>query len=445
MIRKERAPTDKGFGVTVPRVLGRALLLLTLLTSPLFAQYARFGEQEIVPDNSSARRYAEELIFAPVREIPLTDRTFLEPYPGAPDFLYRTEIQNDHLYQLFLNEHRGRFPVYGAGSYILKRSLEDGRFVQVKVFLRTDEGFFARIFPDGRRSSMNLFINGKELYSGIPVPLRFEELLLAPFSEVVEATRHLVDWSLLRPTGTRESYKAVELMVTRARRELPFLPDAEDGAMDASGNLVYIESLAGMEQLPGFNCSGFAKWVCDGIYRTRRDSLMAIEPLKEKHRAYRGTGWTTPREEERDPYFGLDWTRNLARTIAALERGVAPEAIDPEAMDVRSVSLSNYTEDVGYPVDELRHVLYYLAVKEPGNFYLGSVNREFGSGPVLRQHSHVVVLFPYFSEAGSFEIAVLERNVETSLESLEKRYGGDYLHLVRVAADQNFDPPVFHN
>lgn len=290
---------------------------------------------------------------------------------------------------------------------------------------------------------MNLFINGKQLYSDIPVPLRFEEVLLLPFREVAEATRHLVDWSLLRPTGSAAAYGAVETMVARAREALPSLPDAEDGAMDALGELVFIESLRSMEELPGFNCSGFAKWVCDGIYQPQNGSYMRIEPLKEKHLELRGTGWTTPREDERDPYFGLDWTRNLARTLEATRRGVGLEEVHPEAMDVRSVSVANYTEDMGYAVEELRHVLYYLAVKDPGHFYLGSANREFGSAPVLRQHTHVVVLFPYFTEGGSFEVAVLERNVETSVESLEERYSGDYLHLVRVEASAEFQPPLF--
>lgn len=414
-----------------------------MVLEPLSAQYLRHQEESLFPDNSAARLYMEELIFAPVREIPRVDREFIEAYPGAPEVLYRTGEQNDHIYQLFLNDHDGRFPVYGAGSYIIKRSLENGEFVQAKIFLRTDEGFFARIFPSGGRSRMNLFINGKQLYSDIPVPLRFEEVLLLPFGEVVKATRHLVDWSLLRPTGTASAYGAVETMVDRAREALPSLPDAEDGAMDASGSLVFIESLQGMEELPGFNCSGFAKWVCDGIYESREGGYMEIEPLKEKHLGLRGTGWTTPRENDRDPYFGLDWTRNLARTLEASRRGVAAGTLHPEAMDVRSVSLASYTEDMGYRVEELRHVLYYLAAKDPGHFYLGSVNREFGSEPVLRQHTHVVVIFPYFTESGIFEVVVLERNVETSLESLEERYSGDYLHLVRVAASREFQPPAF--
>jgi hypothetical protein len=442
VIEQER---DSSKSIASPS-LGRTLLgglFLLLLLQPLFGQYLRHSEESLFPDNSAARFYLEELIFAPVREIPRVDREFVEPYPGAPEVLYRTRQQNDHIYQLFLNDHEGRFPVYGAGSYIIKRSLEDGAFVQVKIFLRSHEGFFARIFPSGGRSRMNLFINGKQLYNDIPVPLRFAEVLLLPFGEVVKATRHLVDWSLLRPTGTDAAYEAVATMVSRAREALLLLPDAEDGAMDAHGELVYIESLGAMEELPGFNCSGFAKWVCDGIYQARRGSFMEIDPLKEKHLELRGTGWTTPREEERDPYFGLDWTRNLARTLEATKRGVPPKTIHPESMDVRSVSLANYTEDMGYPVEDLRHVLYYLAVKEPGHFYLGSVNREFGSEPVLRQHTHVVVIFPYFTDSGGFEVAVLERNVETSLESLEERYSGDYLHLVRVEASGEFRPPLF--
>lgn len=439
-------PGASGRPVAPVRTVAAALffLLFILITvTPALSQYLRPGVEPIVPDNSSARFVTEERIFAGVAEVERTDREFIEPYPGAPAVLYRTAEQNGHLYQLYLNKHAGRYPVYGAGSYVIKRSLEDGRFVQVKIFLRNDENFFVRISPAGSRSRMSLVLNGKILYTEIPVPLRFEEVLILPFEEVVRSSRHLIDWSLFTQQPSTEEYRSVRRMVELAREALPNLPDAEDGAMDASGGLVFIESLRSMEELPGFNCSGFAKWVCDGIYAAETGTYMEIDPLKEKHLDLRGTGWTQPREDERDPYFGLDWTRNLARTLSAVARGVATETIHPEAADVRQVPLSNYIEDVGYPVDEVRHVLYYLAVEEPGNFYLASVNREFGSEPVLRQHTHVVVLFPYFEESGEFEVAVLERNVETSIESLERRYGKEYVHLVRVAASRRYTPPLF--
>ncbi|MFA7565651.1 MAG: hypothetical protein WCY01_01390, partial [Alkalispirochaeta sp.] len=106
---------------------------------------------------------------------------------------------------------------------------------------------------------------------------------------------------------------------------------------------------------------------------------------------------------------------------------------------------ARYVEDVGYRVESLSAVLYWLARNEPGTFYLGSVNRLFGSDPVLRQHTHVVVLFPWFDESGRFQVSVMERNVETSLSSLEKRYGKDYIHLVRVRGNPRFEPPRFQS
>jgi hypothetical protein len=113
----------------------------------------------------------------------------------------------------------------------------------------------------------------------------------------------------------------------------------------------------------------------------------------------------------------------------------------PESADVRSVSGFQYLEDVGYAVHDLGAVLYNLAVSEPGHFYIGSVNTQFGTAPVLRQHVHIAVFFPYFDEFGRFVVDVMERNVETSLESLEKRYPKDFVHLVRVRADSRFRPP----
>ena len=229
-------------------------------------------------------------------------------------------------------------------------------------------------------------------------------------------------------------------MVDPLRTALSWLPDAEVGSLNEHGELVYIESLVLQDQEPGFNCSGFAKWVADGIYGTLRDRYLSIDVLKEKHLGSRGNGFSLPLEDERDPYFGLDWTRNLARELARLD---GPVSESPEAFDVRSASPLEYIEDVGFPVMELEFALYFLAREDPGTFYFASVNRSFGTEPVLRQHTHVVVLFPYFDELGEFRVSVMERNVETSLASLRQRYGDDYIHLTRAAARPEFDPPRF--
>ena len=113
-----------------------------------------------------------------------------------------------------------------------------------------------------------------------------------------------------------------------------------------------------------------------------------------------------------------------------------------EKWDVREIPFLTYVEDVGYPVENLSFILYYLALNEPGYFYLASLNRPFGEEPALRQHFHVALLFPYFGEDGRFQEVILERTVESSMKSFIARYGRDYVHLVRVKAPADYSPPA---
>ena len=395
-----------------------------------------------VPENFEARRALRETIVAPRREVMRSGERVISQVVGAEAVRYEVRRQNGHFYLLFTNREDNGFAVYNRGSYIIKRRLDDGAFVQVKIFYRSDPGFFVRIFPEGERTVMDLYVGGVRTYHDVVLPASFGNVLIEPFAAVQRMTRDIIRWDQLQRGYPLSVYEPVAGMVETARRELPYLPDAEDGAMDADGNLVFIESLVMQDQLPGFNCSGFAKWICDGIVHPATGNFLDIEPLKEKHLDLRGHQWSRLQEDARDPYFGLDWSRNLARHLAAVgATGVREELPHPEALDVRSAPFSRYVEDVGFPVAELPRIMYFLALREPGHFYIASLNREFGQDPPLRQHVHVAVLFPYFTADGHFRTVVMERNVETSLESLERRYGEDYIHLVRVRARRDFEPP----
>ena len=78
----------------------------------------------------------------------------------------------------------------------------------------------------------------------------------------------------------------------------------------------------------------------------------------------------------------------------------------------------------------------------PGYFYLGAVNREYGSNPVLREYTHVVALFPYFDAQGRFRVAVVDRGLEEGVKLLQGRFPNDYIHLVSVQASRDFHPPM---
>lgn len=423
------------------------LVLACLLGTPLLAYTAELPLHELVPDNSEVRRRAEELMRAPDAQL----RAHAARVESQRSWDHRVRVETrderEYIYILFLNEVFGRYPVWGAGSYVVRRPLGTKNPDQVKIFLRSDPGYYLRVFPHGSRSRMDLYIADIATARNIPLPLSFEQVLREPAARILELSTRTVDWPSLFPIGGEREYRAVETMVRRAREALQYLPDAEDGAMDEHGNLVFIESLVLQDQEAGFNCSGFAKWIVDGLVEPLLGQFLSIDPLKEKHLEHRGHRWGLQQEELRDPYFGLDWTRNLALSALSLElHGTTKGATvdNPRAADVNSVAFSRYTQDVGYPVAELTRIMYLLAVSEPGHLYLASLNRPFGEGPVLRQHTHVAVLFPYFDENGVFRVAVMERNVETSLLSLTRRYNAEFVHLVRVRAHERYTPPQFN-
>ncbi|MCX7039958.1 MAG: hypothetical protein NT005_12605 [Spirochaetes bacterium] len=403
-----------------------------------------------VPENAEARMALKEAIFGSVRAAAAQPRRVIEQPASRSKVAFEADVQEGALYLVFANQAGAGFPIAGAGTFIIKRSMRDGSLLQAKVFLQPDPGCFLRISPldGGARTSMSLYLFGEPFQRDIVVPARFEGLLTAPVSRLMQLTSTAVDWPLALPPARSPADQRIARVVAALRSRLARLRDVEDGAMSRDGTFVLIadgspqRGAASKGPKGGFNCSGFAKWVVDGFIRPLTGSLTDIAWLSERDTSSRGNRWSAPREEERDPYFGLDWTRNLAR---ALEQARTGELPGPEAMDVRDVELFPYVEDVGYPVENLPTILYLLARRDPGAIYLGSVNSSPEAGAAsggIRQHHHVVVLFPYVEEPGVFRQVVMERNLETSLESMRQRYAGSFVHLVRLDSAGEFAPPA---
>jgi hypothetical protein len=59
----------------------------------------------------------------------------------------------------------------------------------------------------------------------------------------------------------------------------------------------------------------------------------------------------------------------------------------------------------------------------------------------VRAHHHIAVFFPYQDGAGAFHLVTMERNVETSTVSLQRRFPGEFVHLVRIGSEGEFELP----
>ena len=400
--------------------------------------------RRLPPEHTDIRREFLDYVSAPLVELYGLREVTRRSRVSGVDVRVSVERSDEYAYLVVVPELNGEYPLDSAGTFVLRRRRDNGTISQLKVFLRSDSGFFIRVRPDrDDRSLMSVYLANTLIHQDVPVPMGIEMIMQEPLERLLEVTAPLIVWSRFFPELDFDAYEPVRMMAERARATLHTLPDAEDGAMDETGRLVFIESLVLQDQQPGFNCSGFAKWIVDGLHMGLYGSFLPIEPLKTKRPELRGHRWSEPREDDRDPYFGLDWTRNLATAMLSAEHeGVE---IHPETADVRSVPYATYIEDVGYPVDQLEQIMYLLASREPGYFYVASVNREFGSEPRLNQHVHVAVLFPYFDHDGQFHVDVMERNVESSLQSLDDRYHNDHIHLVRIRADESYTPPLIRN
>jgi hypothetical protein len=419
------------------RVPGHLATVLVLLA--VVAAAGAASPRITIPDTAEARLALRDFIFAPIGTAArAAARTVTQQTDGLA-VRFQTERANGSLYQTFTRADRGPVRFDSAGTFIIKRDASDGSFVQAKVFLQDDPGCYARLTPQGDRTALEIVLFGRTLQRGVVLAARFETLLTAPLERIMRLAGTAVDWDMVQPAPPTAGDGGVERVAAAIRTALPRLGDAEDGAMDASGDMVFIRDGSPQVASPGFNCSGFSKWVVDGFYRPLAGVLTDIVRLKERDLGIRGNRWTGPLEEARDPYFGLDWSRHLARELA---RARSEPFDGVESADVRDAPGFAYIDDVGYAVVDLPTVLYRLARAAPGRAYLGSVNRPAPGDPSLRIHDHVVVLLPYVDARQVFRVAVFERSVETSLESLERRYSKDFVHLVRFEVHGDFEPPI---
>ena len=392
------------------------------------------------------RREFKHLITAPNNEVARQQAMILECFLTGKKVRFQVVRESDSYYFVFINEranllHGSEFPMVSAGTYIIRRDAMSGVFTQIKIFLNNDPDTFVRIAPHNEGSILEFSLFNSMVYRNILIPMSIDRLITEPFETIVKLSEYIINWNMLYAFYNETENKLVMNISREIDKRLHTLNDSDDGAQAWNGDFVFIRN---NEPNPGkgFNCSGFAKWVADGIYSAKNHSpsggnrLMDIEVLKKKHLDTRKDTLALAYENERDPFFGLDWTRNIAMTI--YEHNNLRRRARFSDVDIRDFPYEDYSDDIGYSVANLKAILYYLTVTDPGYIYLGSVNGNFGKDPVLRQHYHVVVFTPYIDSNGNFFPIVYERNIKRPFNDFLRRNPRESIHLVRIKAEEAF-------
>jgi len=385
---------------------------------------------------------------------------------GGSRVQVRVAAQNSEEFAIVIaREQNGAYTGWAQGSWVLTRRRDnDPAGMRIRVFLRSDFNTYVQFRPfNDEKCLMDVVLYDGYVARSHPVPVPFERLFTLPLEEILNLAGNGFPRRYFDPEPGM--YRDSRAFIAKVRSRLNELYFLDDGAQDENGNFVFINTLmpqAMQAGRGGVNCSGFAKWVVDGILRPLTGERLAIAPLKAPF-GERGSPFTDTWEELRDPFFGLDWIRNLASRAGEVLR--SPAFASLQEIEVRGNPFSygilrqnggsqvfaypGYIQNAGFGFEGLYPLLYTLAIDEPGRIYLAAVNDELGAPetpdnprglPRMRQYYHVAVLVPYFTERGVFQVAVFESGEETSFTAFRTRYPGQFVNLVRIPIDGTFDP-----
>jgi len=399
------------------------------------------------PEHDRRRVEKLEIMLAPINRLPVNYSEVLPPQrPSDPTHLleFVRDGDNDYTFTWIPRGPRGYDPTL-AGTWIITFSRDLGRMKNVKIFLGSSPFSYMLLTPERSVYRAEVFLEGERIASRVPILMETSTLLTAPLSEIVAMTEKLVAWNIVFPDDGGQGRNSMEMAIQAGRILGRGFPEAPDGALDERG--VWRKIATGdILRSPGFNCSGLTKWFTDAVfYAHARRFLPLDERLLEKPFEVRGNAYSHSLEDTRDPFFGLDWTRALAREVRRVEIGGEPNWTDG---DVNDYPFVRYVPNRGYPLQKLAPIAAWLSVARPAKLFLLSVNGDFQptpSDPVLLQHRHTAVLLVW-SESGRTVSAVFETDGtaarQTSLDSLSVRFPDHYVHIVEVPLVPRFRFPA---
>ena len=447
-------------------IFSRLLLLFSLLVLTALNICGQDLPTRKIEDDSTLRLSLDASWFKEIPSKVLVRRPEIYTVNGGTRVQVRieTSAQNrDEFAVVLAREQNGAFTGWAQGSWVLTRRRDSGEGRRIRIFLRSDYNTYIQFRPfSDEKSLMDVVLYDGYITRSLPIPVPFERLYVLPVEDALALAGSQFQRRYFDPEPGM--YRDSRAFIAAVRARLPELRYVDDGAIDESGSYVFINtSLPQNNQTRGgLNCSGFAKWIVDGIVRPVTGERLAIAPLKAPFGA-RGSSMNDLWDAQREPYFGLDWCRNLASRAGTILRSSAFGAI--EEIEVREWPFSQvilrqnngstvyaypgYLSNAGFGVEGLSPLLYSLAVDEPGRIYLAAVNNELGAPvtpdnprglPRLRQYYHIAVLVPYFTEQGVFQVAVFESAAETSFGRFRTRYPGQFVNLVRIPVEGRFEP-----
>jgi hypothetical protein len=440
---------------------------------PLSAEYNRFGS----PDSSELRRTIVDTWFLAPLELIRENQTMVQKNSIGQEFQVRLEEQGSTFavivapgmmldVNLYTAEGVGQqrvasYPADACGSWVLTRDSVSGKPISVRYYYAQDSDVYVQFTPDGMKTLADMVISGSYAARSVPVGISFDRLYTASLAAVLQLTDKTLPWRYadIHP----DSYHSSMQMVSVIRKNLSRITCTDDAAYDEDGKPVRISdgkprAVSDAERDAAslsLSSAGFIKWIVDGLVEPLSGSNTLLAPLTQRTVEYKPQGYTGIRSETDDISFTLDWTRNLAsawlsvrtgKTYLAANAGVDVkiEPFSARVSDKGIIQTTGYLKDTGYAVENLRPLLYVLAVTEPSYCYLAAVRRLDPGVPQSHPEAYVfdqiAIFFPYFDTNGRFGCFVFENGTEIPYSVFVSKYKKSFIHLTRLLTTDRFFP-----
>ncbi len=450
-----------------------------------FADYNRAG----IPDSTSLRRSIQNTwLKAPVKEVMAKQSVIMQDQAGDT-FQVRAEKEKESLVvtvcpQSFLQvsvingdsietETRPSFSRYSCGSWMLYRNIASGKAEKVIILFTENPEVFLQVRPEGNKTVADLVVYGYYLSRSVPIGIQFDSIYTTSFQSLLNMTQRSMDWN--SATSIPGQYESIKAMIGTIRAALPTMEYKEDVAYNEIGEPYYI--MKGIPYLPEpedlalnywkiaedektdnngktlvVSAPGFVKWVVDGIVRAYTGKGTRISDLIQPTVQFEPYSKAGVKSQSWNLTLNLDWDRHLAeKALSArsvknnytyITGGVDVNErffVSETTADSRVVGTVSYTPNVGYKIESLRALLYVLANREPGWFFLGAIRHTSKTKVDEAVYDGNAVFFPYITDKGKFACSVFQNGTEISLDKFMESNEGATVHLERVKASDYLD------
>lgn len=357
------------------------------------------------------------------------------PQKKKPIILY-TDAGEAETYQAI-------YPYGTAGTWELVLDRMTSNPLCIRYFFAGDSEVYVQFRPGlkkySTKSVVDFVVFGEYAARNVSTGITMEQLFTMSLEDIVTLTEHMLPWidGVFFPELCENNMQMSAVIQER----LDDFVYVDYAVYDEYGNLTMLKNAAmpdveeGRRAISGV---GFLKWIVDGLVRPVSGSGLRIDPLLKSTVSVSTA--STAYADEYDTTLALDWTHNLATAAVSVITGIN-YTYETSGVNVHPAQFSaKYIENAGYPINDLKPILYMISANETGYFYLGAVRHEVKEMNSFVTYNECAAFFPYFSSSGVFMVDVFEDGRMFTLDEYIENHAGDMIQLTRINSSLQFFP-----